>query len=248
MGLSIIEQFAIVAQQGDYEFRTFIMYACLYALAAVGAVAIAWAILAGCKTVIEKVGRGTRVGFVVALLGVIGLVLYAGTKPIAHLWRFTFANGVHDLGSYCTNDTIHAEWDYAHAYEGYALRCAVRDLTITNEVGVCIDEWHYLEDAAVADMVAEWYVPDATNYEVTCYAQYVQPQHVVTNGVYHVGGVMRTLATTNSASPAFVTPGVSIYARIDGGEEIELNPNEEPPESLLGALLMEIENNNNQEE
>lgn len=251
MGPSIIEQLAIVAQQGDYEFRTFIMYVCLYALAAVGAVAIAWAVWAGCKTVIEKVGRGTRVGFAVAMLGVIGLVIFAGTKPIAHLWRFTFANGVHDLGSYCTNDTIHAMWDYAPAYEGYALRCAVRDLTFTNEVGVCIDDWHYLEDAAVADMVAEWYVPDATNYEVTCYAQYVQPQHVVTNGAYHVGGIMRSLAQTNEddyASADFVTPGITIQANLDDGGELTLTPTNEPPESVLGLLLNEINNNENQEE
>ena len=248
MGLSIIEQLAVVTQQVDYEFRTFIMYVCLYALAAIGGFAVGCAVWAGCKTFIEKVGRGTRVGFAVALLGLIGLTLYAGTKPTAHTWRFTFENGLHDIGSYCTNDTIHAEWDYAPAYAGYAFRWCYRDLTITNEVGVCIDEFHYLPDANVTDMVAEAVVTGAENMEVVCYAQYVQPQHVVTNGTYHVGGVMRTLATTNSASPAFVTPGVSIYANVDGGDEVKLNPVEEPPESLLDALMMELNNGNNQEE
>ena len=246
MSFDIVDQLAVVAQQGDYEFRTLLMYVCLYALAAAGAFALAWAIWTGCKSYVEKVGRGTRVGtvFSLAFLGL--FVSFGGSK---HLWRFTFQNGVTDAGSYCTNDIIHAEWTYLEAYAGYALKAAYRDLTITNDVGGCIDDWHYLEDAVVADTLAEWYVPDATNMEIVCYAQYVQPVHVVTNGVYHVGGVMRTMATTNMPDRAdYVTPGVTVRAYDDETGDVIMTPTNEPPESVLGLLLNETNNNDNQEE
>ena len=250
MVLDIIDQFTVVAQQGDYEFRTFIMYVCLYALAAVGLFVIAWAVWSACKSYVEKVGRGSRLGQIVGAAFLVALVLYGGTKA-EQTWRFNFQNGLHDLGSYCSNDVIHASWDYAPAYAGYAFRWCYRDLTITNEVGVCIDEFHYLPDANVTDMVAEAVVPGATNMEVTCYAQYVQPVHVVTNGTYHVGGIMRSLAQTNEddyASADFVTPGITIQANLDDGGELTLTPTNEPPESVLGLLLNEINNNENQEE
>ena len=172
------------------------------------------------------------------------LVLYGGSKAPGHLWKFNYQNGLHDLGSWCSNDVIHAEWDYAPAYAGYAFRWCYRDLTITNEVGVCIDEYHYLPDANVTDMTAEANVPGATNMEVVCYSQYIQPVHVVTNGTYHVGGVMRTLATTNAPDKAdYVTPCVTIRADFD----MVLTPTNEPPTALLGTLMNEI-NENEQED
>lgn len=161
------------------------------------------------------------------------LALYAGTKPPQHLWRFSFQNGVSDAGSYCTNDTIHAEWTFAAAYADYTLRSAHRDLTITNEVGVCIDEWHYLEDVPVSESVAEWPVADATNMEVVCYAQYIPPPHVVTNGVYHMEGVSRSMATTNSSAPDFVTWGTRVEVVLPNGEIKVITPTNRPPDPIL---------------
>lgn len=162
------------------------------------------------------------------------LLLYAGTKPQpTHLWRFTFENGVHDAGSYCTNDTVHAEWTFAAVYADYTLRAAYRDLTFTNEVGVCIDEWHYLEDVLVSDAVAEWIVPDATNMEVVCYAQYVPPPHVVTNGVYHMEGVSRSMATTNSPAPDYVTWGTRVEVILPNGSIKVITPTNRPPDPIF---------------
>ena len=163
------------------------------------------------------------------------LMLYAGTKPPqpTHLWRFEFQNGVHDSGSYCTNDIIHAEWDYAPAYEPYTLKAKYRDLTVTNEVGVCIDVWKDLEDARVADMSAEWFVPNATNMHVICYAEFVPPPHVVTNGVYHMEGVSRSMATTNSPSPDYVTWGTRVEIVLPNGAIMVLTPTNRPPEPIL---------------
>lgn len=163
------------------------------------------------------------------------LMLYAGTKPPqpTHLWRFEFENGVHDSGSYCTNDTIHAEWDYAPAYEPYTLKAKYRDLTVTNEVGVCIDAWKDLEDVPVASMSAEWFVPNATNMQVICYAEFVPPPHVVTNGVYHMEGVSRSMSTTNSPAPDYVTWGTRVEVVLPNGAIMVLTPTNRPPEPIL---------------
>lgn len=238
MDLTIAEQIALIAKDAAAEFRIALMWACLSALAA-GAVAL---IVYALRNAISRTCR------LILFLGPVGCLLvgpfvgkmisYGSTKA-DHLWRFQFENGLHDTGSFCTDDVIHAEWDYAPVLFGYALKATYRDLTITNEIGVCIDAWHYLEDANVSDMVAEWFVPDATNMEVVCYALYVPPVHVVTNGVYHVSGVMRTLATTNSAAPSYVTPGIRVYALDDEGEANVLTPTNAPPQSILGDLLNE---------
>ena len=163
------------------------------------------------------------------------LMLYAGTKPPqpTHLWRFEFENGVHDSGSYCTNDIIHAEWTYAPAYETYFLKANYRDLTVTNEIGACIDVWHTLDGVQVTDMSAEWFVPNATNMHVICYAEFVPPPHVVTNGVYHMEGVSRSMATTNSPSPDYVTWGTRVEIVLPNGAIMVLTPTNRPPEPIL---------------
>ena len=170
------------------------------------------------------------------------LALYAGTKPPqpTHLWRFEFQNGVHDAGSYCTNDLVHAEWDYAPAYEPYTLKAKYRDLTFTNEVGVCLDPWHDLADVPVAAMSAEWTVPNATNMSVLCWAEYVPPPHVVTNGVYHMEGVSRSMATTNSPTPDFVSWGTRVEIVLPNGEIKVITPTNRPPEPVF---LMNNPNN-----
>lgn len=162
-------------------------------------------------------------------------VLYAGTKPPqpTHLWRFEFQNGVHDTGSYCTNDIIHAEWDYAPAYEPYTLKAKYQDLTMTNEVGVCIDVWHDLEDMPISAMFAEWTVPNATNMSVICFAEYVPPPHVVTNGVYHMEGVSHSMATTNSTAPDYVTWGTRVEVVLPNGAVKVITPTNRPPEPIF---------------
>lgn len=157
------------------------------------------------------------------------LVPFAGAKHggDSHVWTFTFQNGVRDYNSYCSNDTIHAEWIYYEAYRNYAFRWCYRDLTFTNEVGVCIDEYHYLPDAMVSDSIAEANVPNATNMQVVCYALYVPPVYVVTNGVYHIGGVMRSMSSSDDQKNDFVTPGIIIKADLSGNP---LTPTNKPPE------------------
>lgn len=234
MDLSIAEQLALVAQSADGEFRLALMWVCLAGLGAI----IAFCAIFLARNAVSRLCRLIRflgpVGVVLAGPFYVKMVSYGGSK--GPLWRFTFENGVHNIGSYCTNDTIHASWDYAPAYGDYTLRSAYRDLTFTNEVGVCLDEWHQLDDVPVSDMEADWNVPNATNMEVVCYALYVRPPDTHTNGTYQVYGTVRTLATTNSTRPDYVTPNVRTYGVGDDGETRELNRIEPPPESLNDLL------------
>ena len=143
-------------------------------------------------------------------------IIYGGGKT-----HFTYQAGLTDAGSYCTNDLIHAEWTWVQQASSYEFRWQYRDVTITNETGEVIDLWHALPNGMVSDGVAEAVVPDATNMQVICWAEYVPPVYVLTNGVYHLNGVMRAMG--NAGTNYWVTPGIRI---IDGSRPIA------PPEIL----------------
>lgn len=163
--------------------------------------------------------------------------VYGGSK-----WRFNFSNGVTDAGSYATNNLACAVWTYNPAYGLYTFRWAFRDLTLTNEVGVCIDTWHYLPDALVSDGMAYATVLDATNMEYTCYAQYIPPPAVVTNGVYHLEGISRSMATTNSPMPDYVPWGTRVEIVLPNGDIKVITPTNAPPEYSNQNLTQENQN------
>ena len=235
MELSIAEQLSIIAQSAEGEFRLWLMYVCLAALGIGFALVSLYAFRSGLSRLCRLIKFLGPVGVIMAGPFIVKMVSYGSNKPPqpTHLWRFEFQNGLHDIGSYCTNDTIHAEWDYAPAYESYTLKAKYRDLTITNEVGVCIDVWHDMEDVPVSLMFAEWYVPNATNMSVVCYADYVPPPHVVTNGVYHMEGVSRSMATTNSPAPDFVTWGIRVEVVLPNGAIKVITPTNRPPDPIF---------------
>lgn len=233
MELSIAEQLSIIAQIAEGEFRLWLMYVCLAALGIGFALVSLYAFRNALSRLCRLIKFLGPVGIIMAGPFIVKMVSYGSNKPPTHLWRFEFVNGVHDLGSYCTNDLIHAVWDYALAFQPYTLKAKYRDLTITNEVGVCIDIWHDLDDVPVADMVAEWTVQDATNMSVVCYAEYVPPPHVVTNGVYHMEGVSRSMATTNSPSPDYVTWGTRVEVVLPNGEIKVITPTNRPPDPIF---------------
>ena len=56
-------------------------------------------------------------------------------------------------------------------------------------------------------------IPDDEEWKaltITCYADYVAPPVVTTNGVYHLPGVMRSINDVESSNPRYVTPGITI--------------------------------------
>ena len=144
-------------------------------------------------------------------------ILYAGDKPAS--WTFAFNLGLHDAGSSYdqTEGTLYARWTYDESVAGYAFRWAY---------SVNDGEYVQLPDAMVSDGSAVASIdagPDDT-VRVQCYPKYVPPIHVVTNGVYHMDGVMRSMDTTNSPAPKFVTPGITIYADLSDGSRQLLAP------------------------
>ena len=152
------------------------------------------------------------------LLLAVASIIYGGSK-----WSFSYQLGLADAGSYCTNDLIHAAWTWQSVVGDYEFKWQYRNATITNDTGSVIDPWHELPGVKVSDGVAEATVPDATNMQVVCWAEHVPPIHVITNGVYHLNGVMRAMG--DAGTNDWITPGIRI---IDGPRHIA-PPTARPP-------------------
>ena len=246
--LNIFQQLCIISQQAHAEYQAFLMWTCIGAFA----IGFAAAILYVCKDGITKLCKLLKflgpIGCVMVLPCLAKLYVYGSTKPPQpppHLWQFVYENGLHDIGSYCSNDTIHAAWDYAPAFEGAPLMAMYQDLTLTNEVGVCIDTYHPLESTWVSNMQADWYVPNAENMRVIVWAEFVEPPEVHTNGVLKLPGVMRSI----DGSDKFIPASIVIYANLDDGTRETLTPTDEPPQAnLLQALAEELDINTPEEE
>lgn len=151
------------------------------------------------------------------LLAAVAAMLYAGTKPPS--WTFAFNLGLHDAGSTYdqTEGAIVARWTWDDPVAGYAFRWSY---------SVNGGDYVQLPDAKVSDGVASAHVDAGPedSVRVHCYPQYVPPIHVVTNGVYHLGGVMRSMDSTNSLAPKYVAPPICIYADLSDGSRHLLAP------------------------
>lgn len=149
----------------------------------------------------------------------IAAMLYAGTKPTS---QFVFNLGVRDNGS--TFDGVEhlatARWTYTPAVAAYAFKWAY---------SVNGGDWVALPDAKVTDEIAFGLVDsqpgDAVRFQ--CWAEYVAPIQVVTNGVYHLNGVMRSINSVTSSNPDYVTPGVPIVVDLR-----TLTPTNAPPDQI----------------
>lgn len=134
-------------------------------------------------------------------------VLYAGTKPPSPQRVFEFTQGLHDAGSTYDPDTgiAVARWTADAAVMAYSFRWSYR---------VNGGEWVQLPDRSVSDLTAAAAIPGVPEdtVEILCWTQYVAPPIVHTNGVYQLNGVMRTMNTTNSPLPKYVTPLIPIEA------------------------------------
>lgn len=148
--------------------------------------------------------------------------IWAGTKPAAPVWRFQ--NGVADNGSqYDVAECVAvARWTASPVYQSYNFKWSYR--AKGNDI------WIALPDAKVSDGETRAIIPvePGTIVDFMCWAEYVAPIQVVTNGVYHLNGVMRSADTVGSDRPNYVTPGIRIMA--DG--EIVLTPTNRPPAAM----------------
>lgn len=210
-------------------FQHAVMIAAAFGLAVIVIVVLVSWLCKAAASYVDRCGRGGRIAQILALVATIAMILYGGTKPTPRLWVFEFVNGVHDAGSFCTNNLICAQWTYDTAAIEFTIKASYQDLTITNSVGECIDKMHELPFAMVRDGLHVWEVANATNMRVVVYSTYVPPPVVSTNGVYHLAGVMPAMEDPGK----YVTPGVQIVVNLEGGEREVLTPTNKPPSAAI---------------
>lgn len=233
MKLDLIQTLRIVDACSASEWQRVLTWACLAALAAiVVGVALYYA-----ARKLDRVRRRDKVLALVAVVGIAVSVLYGG---IGGGWGFTFIpeTGIYDAGSFVDTETstIYAIWTYEPYVASYKFKWFFK-FKYGNEWSDPIQ----LPDANVSDGHAVYpiHVPEGyelKSFTVTCYTEYVKPPNVVTNGVYHLSGVMRSIDSTNAPIPKYVTPGITIYVDLSDGSQLQLAPvtNAPPrPSSLI---------------
>ena len=168
---------------------------------------------------LDRIRRRDKGLALVAVVGIAVSVLYGG---IGSGWSFTFVpeTGIYDAGSFVDTETstIYAIWNYEPYVASYKFKYGGEE-----------SDPIQLPDANVSDGSAVCPLPvpegmELESFTVTCYTEYVKPTHVVTNGVYHLDGVMRSIDSTNSSMPKYVTPGITIYADLSDGSQLQLAP------------------------
>lgn len=240
MELDLIQTLRIVDACAVCEWQKILAWVCLAALAAiVFGVAICYAVRK-----LDRLRRRDKVRALVAVVGIAVSVLYGG---IGSGWGFTFIpeTGIYDAGSFFDTETrtIYAIWNYEPYVASYKFKWFFKF-----KYGGEESDPIQLPDANVSDghAVCPLPVPEGMEidaFTVTCYTEYVKPTHVVTNGVYHLDGVMRSIDSTNSPIPKYVTTGISIYANREDGSQLQLAPvTNAPPRPSSLVNLQEPQN------
>ena len=232
MELDLIQTLRIVDACSSVEWQKILACVCLAALSAiVVGVAIYYAVIT-----LDRVRRRDKVLAVVAVFGVAVCTLYGG---IGSGWSFVFVpeTGIYDGGSHIDTETrmIYAIWNYEPYVASYKFKWFFK-FKYGNEWSDPI----ILPDANVSDGFAVCPIPvpegmELKSFTVWCYTEYVKPTHVVTNGVYHLNGVSRSINDGGSDSPKYVPFTIPIYANLSDGEDIPLTPTNRPPEQLMNA-------------
>lgn len=243
MDLDLIHALRIVDACVVSEWQKVLAWVCLAALAAI----VVGSAVCYAARKLDRVRRGGKVGAVVAVVAAVVCVLYGG---IGGGWGFTFVpeTGIYDAGSFVDTETstIYAIWNYEPYVASYKFKWFFEF-----KYGGEESEPIQLPDANVSDghAVCPIPVPEGMELEaftVTCYTEYVKPIHVVTNGVYHMDGVMRSIDSTNSPMPKYVTPGVTIYADLSDGSQLQLAPVE--GEAPVPSSSLSVQQNPNEGE
>ena len=157
---------------------------------------------------------------------------------------FRFSMGLADNGSAYDNAecVAVARWSAPAAFGAYAFKW-------TYYVGTNSHEQVKLPDGLVSDGTATAVLPVSPGEEVhfVCWAQYVAPVIVTTNGVYHLGGISRTLGgdvVPTNAPLKYVPFAIPVHGLADDGSASTLTPTNAPPAgSLLRAIYNEIQEN-----
>ena len=142
--------------------------------------------------------------------------------------RFEFLSemGIYDAGSYfdAETKTLEARWTHAPYVDGYKFKWFYRLKTGDNQTP------HPLPDVEVSACQASFRLPDEvpaanTAIAVICYTEYVAPPVVVTNGVYHLSGVVRDML----GGEKFIPAKVEVCVNLENGETETLTPTNQLP-------------------
>ena len=140
-------------------------------------------------------------------------------------YSFQSETGIFDNGSYfdAEKNTLEARWTFAPWVEDSTLKWFYTFKTGDDNI-------YHLPDAKISECHASFRLPDEALSQgsaivVTCYADYVAPPVVVTNGVYHLSGVTRDILGGNK----FITPKVEIVVNLEDGTSEILTPTNQLP-------------------
>lgn len=240
MELDLIHTLRIVDACAASEWQKILAWVCLAALAAiVVGVALCWA-----ERKLDRIRRRDKVLALVAVVGIAVSMVYGG---IGSGWGFTFVpeTGIYNAGSFIDTETstIYAIWNYEPYVASYKFKWFFKF-----KYGGEESDPIQLPDVNVSDGSAMCQIPvpegmELESFTVTCYTEYEKPVLVVTNGVYHLSGVMRSIDSTNSPMPKYVTPGITIYADLSDGSQLQLAPvTNAPPRPSSLVDLQEPQN------
>jgi hypothetical protein len=132
------------------------------------------------------------------LVAAILTMLWAADKT-GVIW--TFEMGIADAGSTydAAEGVLEARWTFPSALANYEF--------VWKYCPEGSHEWFDLPTGKVGDGYARAIIERGLELvHIVCYARYVAPPMVVTNGVYHLSGVMRTM----DGAQKYVTPGIVI--------------------------------------
>lgn len=243
MELDLIHTLRIVDACAASEWQRVLAWVCLAALAAiVVGVAICYVVRK-----LDRIRRRDKLLALVTMVGIAVSVLYGG---IGSGWGFTFIpeTGIYDAGSFVDTETgtIYAIWNYEPYVASYKFKWFFKF-----KYGGEESDPIQLPDANVSDGSAMCQIPvpegmELESFTVTCYTEYEKPVLVVTNGVYHLDGVMRSIDSTNSPMPKYVTPGITIYADLSDGSQMQLAPVE--GEAPVPSSNLSVQQNPNEGE
>lgn len=232
--MNIIEQLALIEQVHAEELRSMIATVCFWGLGIIFAGLFLWYAAKTVARLATVFSRGSRIGGFVAFAAIVALVAWGG---VGSGWGINFIPncGLTDAGSTIDRSTgvVEARWTYSPLVASYDFKWYY---TLKYANGEGTKGPFQLPDARVSDGHATAIIPESgySALTITCYTVYVPPVQVVTNGVYHVNGVMRSMNDApESPTPKFVTPGVKIQT--DGG--VYLTPTNEPPKTAINHTL-----------
>lgn len=233
--MDVVQSLQLVAANAKSEVESVLMWACLAVLAAFALGGLAWWSARALAKLTRTFSRGTRAASGITLIALVALVAWAG---VGSGWSFVFMPecGIVDAGSSCDQalGVVEARWTYSPVVASYDFKWFYKLKYGKGDERGPFD----LPDAKVRDGYAVAIIPESgwEAITITCYTKYVAPVQVVTNGVYHVNGVMRSMNTQESEYPKYLAPGVPIWIDAnlltphEDGEELELMNIEEEPE------------------